>query len=247
MGEYIKNLTGLFHVILINKNTCRVVVQLLSCVPLFATPIDCSKPGFPILHNPLQFAQVHVYESVMLSNHLILCHSLLLTSVFPSSRVFPMSWLFTSHSQSTGAGASVLPTNIQGWFPLGSTGLISLQCKEISKRLLQHHNLKATIFQCSAFYMIQFSHQYMTTGKNTALTIWTFLAKWCLLFNMLSRFVIAFLPKSKHLLISWLQSPSAVILELPKIVWHFFHCFSIYFPWSDGTRCHDLHFLNVEL
>ena len=157
-------------------------------------------------------------ESVMLSNHLILCHSLLLRpSVFPSIRVFPMSWLFTSHRQSTGASASVLPTNTQGWFPLGFTGLISLQSKEISKRLLQHHNLKATIVQCSAFYMIQFSHQYMTTGKNTALTIWTFLAKWCLLFNMLSRFVIAFLPRSKHLLISWLQSPFAVILEPKKI------------------------------
>ena len=173
-------------------------------------------------------------ESVMLSNHLILCHSLLLRpSVFPSIRVFPMSWLFTSHRQSTGASASVLPTNIQGWFPLGFTGLISLQSKEISKRLLQHHNLKATIVQCSAFYMIQFSHQYMTTGKNTALTIWTFLAKWCLLFNMLSRFVIAFLLRSKHLLISWLQSPSAVTLEPKKISVSLF-------PLISPSICHEV-------
>ena len=115
MGEYIKNLTGLFHVILINKNTCRVVVQLLSCVPLFATPIDCSKPGFPILHNPLQFAQVHVYESVMLSNHLILCHPvLLLPSILPSIRVFsnesalrirwPKYWSFSNNPSNENSG-----------------------------------------------------------------------------------------------------------------------------------------------
>ena len=87
----------------------------------------------------------------------------------------------------------------------------------------------------------------MTTGKTIALTRWTFVSKvMSLLFNMLSRLVIAYLPRSKHLLISWLQSPSAVILEPKKIVSHCFHCFPIYLPWSDGTRCHDLSFLNVE-
>ena len=92
------------------------------------------------------------------------------------------------------------------------------------------------------------SHPCMTTGKTTALTRWTFVGKvMSLLFNMLSRLVIAFLPRSKHLLISWLQSLLTVILEPPKIVWHCFHCFPIYFPWSDGTGCHDLCFLNVEL
>jgi len=94
-----------------------------------------------------------------------------------------------------------------------------------------------------AFSSVQFSH----SGKTIALTRWTFVVKvMSLLFNMLSRLVIAFLPRSKHLLISWLQSPSAVILEPPKIKSHCFHCFPIYFPWSDGTRCHDLSFLNVE-
>ena len=117
------------------------------------------------------------------------------------------------------------------------------------KNLLHHHSSKASILQCSAFFTVQLSHPYMTTGKTIALTRWTFVSKGISpLFNVLSRSVITVLPRSKRLLISWLQSPSAVILEPPKYkVWHCFHCFPIYFPWSDGTRCHDLSFLNVEL
>ena len=116
------------------------------------------------------------------------------------------------------------------------------------KSLLQHHSLKALIFQCSAFFMVQLSHPYMTTGKTKALTIWTFVSKMMsLFFNTLSRFVIAFLSRNNHLLLLWLQSPSAVILEPKKIVFHCSHCFPIYIPWSGGTRCHDLRFLNVEL
>ena len=111
------------------------------------------------------------------------------------------------------------------------------------KSLLQHHSSKAPILQCSAFFMVQLSHPYMTTGKTMALTRWTFVSKvMSLLFNTLSRLVIAFLSRSKHLLISWLQSPSAVILEPPKIK---SLCLPIYLPLSDGTRCHDLSFLNV--
>ena len=110
------------------------------------------------------------------------------------------------------------------------------------KSLLQHHSSKASIFQCSAFFTVQLSHPCMTTGKTIALTGWTFAGKvMSLLFNVLSRLVITFLPRSKHLLISWLQSPSTVILEPQKIK------SDIVFPWSDGTRCHDLSFLNVEL
>ena len=115
---------------------------------------------------------------------------------------------------------------------------------------LQLHSSKASILRHSAvFIIVQLSHPYMTTGKTKALTRWTFVVKVIsLLFNMLSRLVITFLPRSKHLLISWLQSPSAVILEPPKIkVWHCFHCFPISLPWSDRTGCHDLRFLNVEL
>ena len=116
------------------------------------------------------------------------------------------------------------------------------------KSLLQHHSSKASILRRSAFFTVQLSHPYMTTGKTIALTRWTFVGKvTSLLFNMLSRLVITFLPRSECLLISWLQSPSAVILESQKNkVWHCFHCFPIYFPWSDGTRCYDLRFLNVE-
>ena len=95
--------------------------------------------------------------------------------------------------------------------------------------------------------MVQLSHLYMTNGKTIALTIWTFVSKvMSLLFNMLSGFVIALLPRSKHLLISWLQSLSAVILEPKKIKSATVSIFSSYLPWSDGTECHDLHFLNVE-
>ena len=114
------------------------------------------------------------------------------------------------------------------------------------KSLLQHCNLKASILWCSAFIMVQLSHPYMTTGNTIALTRRTLVSKiMSLLFNILSRLVITFLLRSKRLLISWLQSPSAVILEPPqnKVC----HCFPIYFPWSDGTGCHDLRFLNVEL
>ena len=116
------------------------------------------------------------------------------------------------------------------------------------KSLLQHHSSKAPILQGSSFFIVQLSHPYMTTGKTIVLTRWTFVDKvMSLLFNMLSRLVITFLPRSKRLLISWLQSPSAVILEPKKIVSHYFQCVPIYLPWSDGTGCHDLSFLNVEL
>ena len=108
----------------------------------------------------------------------------------------------SSQSIRASASASVLPMNIQGWFPLGFIAWISLQSKELFKSLLQHHNLKASILRPSAFFMVQFSYPYMTTGKIIALTIWTFVGKVISLpFNMLSRFVVAFLP-SKHLLIS---------------------------------------------
>ena len=116
------------------------------------------------------------------------------------------------------------------------------------KSLLQHHSSKASILWRSAFFMVQLSHLYVTTGKTIALTTWTFVCKiMFLLFNMLSRLVIVFLPRSKCLLISWLQLPSAVILEPKKIVCHCYHCFPIYLPCSDATRCHDLSFLTVEL
>ena len=136
-----------------------------------------------------------------------------------------MSWLFASGSQSIGASASasVLPMNIQDWFPLGLFSfridwfdLLGVQ--GTLKSLLHHHSSKASILWYSSF-MVQLSHPCMTTGKIIALTIWTFVGKvMSLFFNILFRFVIAFLPRSKHLFISWLQSPSAVILEPKKIL-----------------------------
>ena len=170
-------------------------------------------------------------ESVMPSNHLILCFLLvLLPSSFPALGSFPRSQLFTSGGQSTGTSVltSVLPVNTQGWFPLRLTDLISLQSKGLS-RIYQHHDSKSSILRCSAFFMAQLSHPYMTTGKTIALTIQTFVNKMILLlFNMLSRLVIAFLPRSKHLLISWLQSPSLVRFWSPRSkVCHCFHCFPI--------------------
>ena len=191
-------------------------------------------------------------ESVMPSSHLILCHIPFSScpQSLPASGSFPMNQLFISGGQSIGVSSStsVLPMNTQDWSPLGRTDWISLQSKGI-KSLLQHHSSKASILQCSAFLTVQLSHPHMTTGKTIALTRQTFVGKiMSLFFNMLSRLVIIFLPRSKHLLISWLQSPSAVILKPQENkASHCFHCFPIYFPWSDGTRCHDLSFLNVEL
>ena len=167
---------------------------------------------------------------------------------FPASGSFPMSQFFASGGQSIGVSASesVLPMNIQEWFPLGLTGWISLQSKGLS-RTFSNTGSKAPILQCSAFFMVQLSHLYMNTGKTIFLIRQTFVGKvMSLLFNMLSRLVIAFISRSKRLLISWLQSPSAVILEPPKIDSHCFHCFPICLPWTNETRCHDLGFLNVE-
>ena len=138
---------------------------------------------------------------------------------FPPSGSFPVSQFFTSDGQSIGvsASASVLPVNIQDWFSLGWTGWISLLPGTL-KSLLQHHSSKASILRHSAFFIVQLSHPYMTTGKTIALTRRTFVGKvMSLLFNMLSRLVITFIPRSKSLLISWLQSPSAVIVEPKKI------------------------------
>ena len=169
------------------------------------------------------------------------CHATISSSVipfsscpqsFPASGSFKMSQLFTSSDQSIGVSAStsVLPMNIQDWLDL-------LAVQGILKSLLQHHSSKASILRHSVFFMVQLSHPYRTTGKTIALTRGTFVGKvTSLLFNIVSRVVITFLPRSKHLLISWLQSPSAVIVEPPQNkVCHYFHCFSIYLPWRDGT------------
>ena len=160
-------------------------------------------------------------ELVMPSNHLILCCSiLLLPSVFPSIRVFssesvihirwPKYWSFSLSISPSNKYSGLISFQID-WFDL-------LAVQKTLKSLLQHHSSKSISFGSSVSFIIQLLHQYMTTGKAIALTIWTFFGKvMSLLFNMLSRLIIALLPRRKCLLISWLQSPSAVILEPPKI------------------------------
>ena len=159
-------------------------------------------------------------ESVMPSNHLILCCPLLLPpSIFPSIRVFsnesvlhitwPKYWSFSFNISPSNEYSGLISFRM-GWLDL-------LAVQGTLKSLLQHHSSKASILRRSAFFVAQLSHPYMTTGKTITLTRWNFVGKvMSLLLNVLSRLVIAFLPRSKCLLISWLQSPSAVILEPPK-------------------------------
>ena len=174
-----------------------ISVQSLSHVWLFATPWIAACQASLSITNSRSLLKLMSIELVMPSNHLILCHFLLLLPrlkqkgpsirVFSSESVLRMRW----PKYWTSASASVLPMNIQDWFPLGYTGWISLQSKRL-KTLLQHHSSKASILWRSAFFMVQLSHPYMTTGKTITLTRRTFLGKVIsLIFNMLSRFVKA--------------------------------------------------------
>ena len=223
-------------------------VQSFSPVRLFATPWTTACQAFLSITNSQSPPKPVSIESVMPSNHLILCHPLrLLPSIFPSIRVFsnesafhirqPKYWSL-SFSISPSKEHSGLISFRMDWLDL-------LAVQGTLKSLLQYHSPKASILQHSSFFIVQLSHPYMT-GKTIVLTRQTFVDKeMSLLFKMLSRLVITFLPRSKCLLISWLQSPSAVILEPPKI--KVSHCFPIYLPWTDETGYHDLSFLNVEL
>ena len=211
----------------------------------FCEPIDCSMPGFPVHHQLPELAQTHVHRA---SDAIQPSHSLSSSPCPPtfnlsSIRVFsnqsvlhvrwPKYWSF-SFSISPSNEFSRLISFRMDWLDL-------LAVQGTLKSILQHYSSKASILQRSAF---QLSHPYMTIGKTIALTRRTFVGKvMSLLFKVLSRCVIAFLPRSKRLLFSWLQSPSAVILKPQNIVCHCFHCFPIYLPWSDGTKCHDLSFL----
>ena len=181
--------------------------------------MDCSTPGLSVPYHLPKFAKFIFVASVMLSSLLILwCPLLLLPQSFPASGSFLMSRLFTPGGQSIGASASasLLPMNLQDWFPLGLL-VWSPYCPRDSQDLLQHHSLKASIFWCSASFMVQLSHSYMTTGKTIALTIWIFVSKvMSLFFSILPRFVIDFLPRSKGLLISWLKSPWGACFLSPR-------------------------------
>ena len=209
------------------------LVQSLSCIGLFATPWTVAHQASLSTTNSRSLLKLMSIELVMPSNHLILCLLLLLPSIYPGIRVFskesvlrirwPKYWSF-SFSIGPSNEYSGLISFRMDWFDL-------LAVQGTLKSLLQHHSLKASILQSSVFFIVQLSHPYMTNGKTIALTRGTFVGKvMSLLFNMLSTLVITFLPRSKHLLISWLQSTSAVILEPPKIVSLCFHCFPICLP-----------------
>ena len=171
--------------------------------------------------NSQSLLKLTLIESVMPSNHLTLCYLLLLLpSIFPSLRIFfsesvfhirwPKYWSFSFSISPSNEYSGLISFSI-GWFDIFAV-------QGTLKSLLQLHSSKASILQCSASFIVQLSHPYMITGKTIALTRWTFVSKvMSLLFNMLSRFVTALLSKSKHLLISWLQPLSAVILEPKKI------------------------------
>ena len=196
-------------------------VQSLSRVQLFVTPRITARQASLSITNSRRLLKLMSIESVMPSNHLLLCHPLLLLPPIPPSiRVFsnestlcmrwPKYWSFSF---------SISPSNEHpGLISFRMHWLDLLAVQGTRKSLLQHHSSKASSFWRSAFFTVQLSHPYMTTGKTIPLTRWTFVGKvMSVLFNMLSRLVITFLPRSKRLLISWLQSPFAVILEPRKI------------------------------
>ena len=170
----------------------------------------------------------------MPSNHLVLCCPLLLPpSIFPSIRVFsnesvlhirwPNYWSFSFNINHSNEHSGLISFRMD-W-------LVLLEMPGTLRSLFKYHSSKASVLQCSAFFIVQLSHPYVTTGKTIGFSRWTFVGKvMSLLFNILSRLVITFLPRSKHLLISRLQSPSEVILEPPKLKSHCFHCFPIYLP-----------------
>ena len=219
---FFKSLCLYFWQIPYKLSWCRTLssVQLLSHARLFSTPWIAARQASLSITNSRSPPKPMSIESVMPSNHLILCCPLLLLpSIFPSIMVFsnesalhirwPKYWSFSFNINPSSEHPGLISFRID-WLDL-------LAVQGTLKNLPQHHSSKASILRCSALFTFQLSHPYMTTGKTIALTRWTFVVKvMSLLLNMLSRLVITSLPRSKHLLISWLQSPSAVILEPKK-------------------------------
>ena len=198
--------------------TCNVFSSVAQLCLTLCDHMDCRMPGFPV-HHQLQL-KLRSTESVMPSYHLILCCPLLLLPpIFPNIRVlsnesalirWPKYWSFSFNISLSNKYSALI------FFRTDLLDLLAVQ--GTLKSLLQHHSSKASVLQCSAFFIVQLSRLYMTTGKTITLKRQSFVGRiMSLLFNMLSRLVITFLPRSKHLFISWLQSPSAVILEPQKI------------------------------
>ena len=196
--------------------------------------------GFTVLHYLPEFAQFHVIELMMSSIHPFLCFPhLLLPSIFPSIRVFSVNQYFASGGQSIGASASalILPMDIQDWFPLGWT--------QESSPTPQFKSINSSGLSFLYRPTLTSKHDYW---KTIALTRWTFVGKvMSLLLNMLSRLVIAFLPRSKCLNFMAAVTICTDFGAQVNKVCHCFHCFLLYLPWSDGTRCHNLSYPNVEI
>ena len=213
---------------------------------ILCNTVNCSMPGLPVHHQLPEFTQTHWVGDAIQPSHPLSSPSPPAPNPSLHQGLFLISQLFAWGGQSIGVSAStsVLPMNTQDWSPPRMDWLDLLAVQGTLKSFLQHHS-KASIFRHSAFFTVQHSHPYMTTRKTIALTRQTFVGKvMSLLFNMLSRLVITFLPRS----ISWLQSPSAGILEPTKIKPDTVSTVSpSIFHEVMGTRCHDLCFLNVEL
>ena len=203
-----------------------------SCLTL-CNLMDCGTPGFPVHHQLPEFTQTHVHQvcdaiqpSHPLSSPSFLPLMFLSIRVFSNESVLRIRWLkywSFSFNMSPSNEYSGLISFMMDWFDLFAV-------QGTLKNLLQHYSSKASILWCSAFFTVQLSHPYMTTGKTITLTRWTFVGKvMSLIFNILSRFFITFLPSSKHLLISWLQSQSDFGAQKNKVS-HCFHCFPIYLP-----------------
>ena len=223
---------------------CCSVAQ--SCLTLCHS-MKWSAPVLSVLHHLPEFSQTHVHwvsdaiqPSHPLSSPSLPTFNYCQHQVFSNESAlcirWPKYWGFSFSISSSNEHSRLISFRID-WFDL-------LVVQGTLKSLLQHHSSKTSILWCSAFLMVQLSYPYMTIEKTIVLTRWTSISKvMSLLINMLSRLVIAFLPRNKCLLISQLQSPPTGILEPKKI--NSFYCFSIYLPWSDGTGCHDLHFWNI--
>ena len=213
-----------------------------SCPTLY----DPMNDELPVHYQLQELTQTHVHR---VGDAIQPSHSL----SSPSPHAFNLSlhqnlfqWVSSSHqlSKVLEFQLQISPSNEQSGLTSFRIDWLDLLAVQRLSRVFSN-TTNASVLQCSVFFIVQLSHPHMTTGKTIAWQI--FVGKvMSLLFNMLSR-LVSFLPRSKRLLISWLQSPSAVILEPNKIKSHCFHCFPIYLPWSDGTGCHDLSFLNVEL
>jgi len=230
----------MFEQVLFFSGALLLVIELfISKSTYISYPMDCSMPGFPVHHLLLELTQTHVHQvgdAIQPSPPLLSPYRPAFKS-FLESGSFPVSQ-FIRWPKYCCFSFSISPSNeYSGLISFRMDWVDLLAVQGTLKSLLQHHSSKASTLWHSAFFIVQLSHVYMTIGKTIALTRQTVGKVMSLLFNMLSSLVITFLPRSKRLLISWLESPSEVILEPPKIkVCHCFHSFPVYLPWSGGTK-----------